>query len=117
MPACVVPHSLYPAGCHCEHALPLPFLNVASQMNNVAVYHMGLYADPALLAGFTAAHAEASAKKLDMGKSCIRSKKAEEMPLPPLGRLDLDVLAQARERFNGERRDLTPVGCPRPGAG
>ena len=70
MPAYVVPHSLYPAGYHCEPALPLPFLSVAAQKNNLAVYHMGLYADPALLAWFTAAHAKASAKKLDMGALC-----------------------------------------------
>lgn len=87
MPAYVVPHGLYPAGYHCEPALPLPFLSVASQKNNLAVYHMGLYADPALLAWFTAAHAKASAKKLDMGKSCIRYKKAEDMPLALLGEL------------------------------
>ncbi len=87
MPAYVVPHGLYPAGYHCEPALPLPFLSVASQKNNLAVYHMGLCADPALLAWFTAAHAKASAKKLDMGKSCIRYKKAEDMPLALLGEL------------------------------
>jgi hypothetical protein len=87
MPAYVVPHSLYPAGYHCEPALPLPFLSVAAQKTNLAVYHMGLYADPVLLAWFTAAHAKASAKKLDMGKSCIRYKKAEDMPLPLLGQL------------------------------
>jgi hypothetical protein len=87
MPAYVVPHSLYPAGYHCEPALPLPFLSVAAQKSAISVYHMGLYADAALLAWFTDAHAQASAKKLDIGKSCIRYKKVEDMPLPLLGQL------------------------------
>ena len=95
MPAYVVPHSLYPAGYHCEPALPLPFLSVASQKNNLAVYHMGLYAAPELLAWFTAAHAKASAKKLDMGKSCIRYKKAEDMPLALLGQLATKMTPKA----------------------
>jgi hypothetical protein len=95
MPAYVVPHSLYPAGYHCEPALPLPFLSVAAQKSAVSVYHMGLYADPALLDWFTAAHAKASAKKLDMGKSCIRYKKAEDIPLPLLGQLAAKVTPKA----------------------
>lgn len=83
----VVPHRLYPAGYHCDPKLPLPFMALASQKQSVNLYHMGLYADPALLAWFQAAHAKASSKKLDMGKSCIRYKKAEDMPLPLLGEL------------------------------
>src|SRR5689334_20266266 len=60
----VVPHSLYPAGYHCNPKLPLPFMNIASQKNFIAVYHMGVYADPTLLKWFTDAHAKASSKKL-----------------------------------------------------
>ena len=76
----VVPHTLYPAGYHCDPKLPLPFLNLASQKQAITVYHMGLYAEPALLAWFTAEHAKATPRKLDMGKSCIRYKKAEDIP-------------------------------------
>jgi hypothetical protein len=83
----VVPHSKYPAGYHCNPKDPLPFLNIASQKNHIAVYHMGLYSKPDLLNWFTAAHAKASAKKLDMGKSCIRYKKAEDIPLSLIGEL------------------------------
>jgi hypothetical protein len=83
----VVPHSRYPAGYHCDPKLPLPFLAVASQKASINLYHMGLYADPALLAWFTQAHALASPRKLDMGKSCIRYKKPEDMPLALLGEL------------------------------
>jgi len=83
----VVPHSLYPAGYHCNPKLPLPFMNIASQKNFIAVYHMGVYADPALLKWFTDAHAKASSKKLDMGKSCMRYKKPDDIPFDLIGQL------------------------------
>ncbi len=83
----VIPHSKYPAGYHCNPKLPLPFMNIASQKNFIAVYHMGVYADPKLLKWFTDAHTKASAKKLDMGKSCIRYKKPEDIPFELIGEL------------------------------
>ena len=83
----VVPHSIYPDGYHCNPELPLPFVNIASQKNFIAVYHMGVYANPELLKWFTTAHAKASPKKLDMGKSCIRYKKPEDIPLELIGEL------------------------------
>ena len=83
----VVPHKLYPAGYHCDPKLPLPFMGLASQKNFIAVYHMGLYADPKLLKWFTEAHAKASPKKLDMGKSCLRYKKPEDIPYKLIGEL------------------------------
>jgi hypothetical protein len=76
----VVPYSLYPAGYHCEPKQPLPFLTLASQKSHIAVYHMGLYAMPDLLAWFTEQWAVESKRKLDMGKSCIRLKKPEDIP-------------------------------------
>jgi uncharacterized protein YdhG (YjbR/CyaY superfamily) len=83
----VVPHSKYPAGYHCNTELPLPFLNIASQKNNIALYHMGLYADPKLNAWFVNAFKAKISTKLDMGKSCIRFKKPEEIPYELLGEL------------------------------
>ncbi len=83
----VIPHSKYPAGYHCDPKMPLPFMSVASQKNFTAVYHMGIYADPKLLKWFTDAHAKASPKRLDMGKSCIRYKKAEDIPYELIGEL------------------------------
>jgi len=83
----VVPHRLYPNGYHCKPTDPLPFLNIASQKNFIAVYHMGLYADPALMKWFTAEHAKQYTQKLDMGKSCIRFKKTESIPFELLGKL------------------------------
>jgi hypothetical protein len=83
----VVPHSIYPDGYHCDPKLPLPFMNIASQKNFIAVYHMGIYADPKILKWFTIAHAKASPKKIDMGKSCIRYKKMEDIPFALIGEL------------------------------
>lgn len=83
----VVPHSKYPAGYRCDQKLPLPFLAFASQKNFIAVYHMGIYAEPRLLKWFTEAHAKASPKKLDIGKSCMRYKKAEDIPYQLIGEL------------------------------
>jgi len=82
-----VPHSIYPAGYHCNPKDPLPFMGLASQKNSINLYHMGFYADPKLLKWFQEAHAKASAKKLDMGKSCIRYKKAEDIPYDLIGEL------------------------------
>ncbi|SFJ13906.1 protein of unknown function (DU1801) [Kaistella treverensis] len=75
-----VPLETYPSGYHCTPNTPLPFINLASQKNFVALYHMGIYADPALLNWFVAEFPKYSKRKLDMGKSCIRFKKTDEIP-------------------------------------
>ncbi|WP_435624398.1 DUF1801 domain-containing protein [Flagellimonas sp.] len=76
----VVPHSLYPNGYHCDPKLPLPFINVASQKNFVALYHSGIYADKDLLDWFVKEYPKHVKTKLDMGKSCIRFKKVDTIP-------------------------------------
>lgn len=76
----VVPHSLYPAGYHCTPSEPLPFISLASQKNFISLYHMGIYAKPELLQWFTEEYPKHSKTKLDMGKSCIRFKKPEQIP-------------------------------------
>lgn len=83
----VVPHSIYPAGYHCTPELPLPFMNIASQKNFVAVYHMGIYGDSALLDWFVDEYTKVVGKKPDMGKSCIRFKKPEMIPFELFGKL------------------------------
>lgn len=83
----VVPHSTYPNGYHCDPKLPLPFLNIASQKNFIAVYHMGVYSDPKLLDWFVKEYPKHSKSKLDMGKSCIRFKKPGEIPFKLIGEL------------------------------
>lgn len=89
-----VPHSLYPAGYHCDPKLPLPFMNIASQKNFIAVYHMAVYAEPNLLKWFTDAYAKAGVGKLDMGKSCIRFKKPENIPYKLIGELASKVTVE-----------------------
>jgi len=76
----VVPHSIYPKGYHCDPKLPLPFLNIAAQKNFIALYHMGIYANPDLLNWFTKEFPKHSKLKLDMGKSCIRFKNGSMIP-------------------------------------
>lgn len=83
----VVPHSIYPKGYHCDIKQPLPFISLASQKNFIALYHMGIYAEPALLDWFTSEFSKHSKSKLDMGKSCIRFKKMNDIPFELIGEL------------------------------
>lgn len=83
----VVPHTLYPAGYHVDSKQPLPFLCIASQKNYIALYHMGVVADKALLNWFQKEYPKHSQTKLDMGKSCIRFKKPEQIPFALIGEL------------------------------
>lgn len=76
----VVPHSIFPAGYHCDPKLPLPFVSIAAQKNFIALYHMGIYADQELMDWFVAEFPKHSKNKLDMGKSCIRFKKLNDIP-------------------------------------
>lgn len=82
-----VPHSAYPAGYHCDPKQPLPFLGIASQKNFIALYHMGIYADKNLHDWFVAEYPKYVKTKLDMGKSCIRFKKPENIPFELIGEL------------------------------
>ena len=83
----VVPHHLYPAGYHCDPKQPLPFISLASQKNFVALYHMGIYANPELLDWFVSEFPKHSKAKLDMGKSCIRFKKMDQIPFDLIAEL------------------------------
>lgn len=83
----VVPHKLYPAGYHCDPKLPLPFAGMASQKNFIAFYHMGIYAMPQLYQWFVAEYSKYNPAKLDMGKSCLRFKKPEQIPYKLIGEL------------------------------
>lgn len=83
----VVPHSIYPSGYHCDTKLPLPFINIASQKSHVAVYHMGIYVKEELMNWFTSEYPKYSKRKLNMGKSCIRFKKMEDIPYQLIGEL------------------------------
>lgn len=91
----VVPHSRYPAGYHCNPKQALPFVSIASQKNFIAVYHMGIYAMPELLDWFTNEYPKHSKTKLDMGKSCIRFKKPEQIPY--------DLISELMEKITVEK--------------
>lgn len=83
----VVPHELYPAGYHCDAKTALPFISLASQKNFIALYHMGMYADKNLLQWFETEYPKHCNTKLDMGKSCIRFKKMNDIPYGLIGAL------------------------------
>lgn len=77
----VVPLSTYPAGYHCDPALPVPFIALAAQKHYISFYHLGLYAVPALQDWFVSEYEKLGYRhKLDMGKSCIRFKYPGEVP-------------------------------------
>ena len=76
----VVPHSTYPDGYHCDPKLPLPFISLANQKGFIALYHMGVYANKDLYDWFVAEYPNHAKYKLDMGKSCIRFKKVDDIP-------------------------------------
>ena len=75
-----VPHSIYPDGYHCDASMPLPFMNIASQKNSINLYHSGIYAKKDLHDWFVAEYPKYCNRKLDMGKSCVRFKKMDDIP-------------------------------------
>ena len=89
-----VPHRVYPAGYHCDPKQPLPFANLASQKNHMALYLMCIYGESDLSRWFREAWAK-TGKKLDMGKACVRFKKVED--------LALDVIAEAIKRVPAKK--------------
>lgn len=86
-----VPHSIFPAGYHCDPKVPLPFAGLASQKQHMSLYLMGVYCgcdggEPsALLKWFKDAWAKSGKKKLDMGVACIRFKSLDDIPLDVIG--------------------------------
>jgi uncharacterized protein YdhG (YjbR/CyaY superfamily) len=90
----VVPHSLYPDGYHCDPKQPLPFISLASQKNHLSLYMFCIYTDPQEQERFCQAWRD-SGKKLDMGKSCVRFKKLDDVPL--------DVIAEQLQRLPVEK--------------
>lgn len=89
-----VPHSIYPKGYHCDTKLPLPFMSFASQKNSINFYHMGIYANKELYNWFVSQYPKYSKKKLDIGKSCMRFKKVEDIPFQLIGELVKKISVQ-----------------------
>ena len=94
MIAFFVPFSVYPDGYHCDPKTPLPFINLASQKNFIALYHMGIYAKKELLDWFVAEYPKHCKYKLDMGKSCIRFKRLDDIPYALIEELAQKMSAQ-----------------------
>ena len=90
----VVPHSLFPAGYHCDPDKPLGYMSIVSQKNVLSVHHMGLYGSKKLMDWFVAEYAKHSSARLDMGKACIRFKKMEDIPYDLVGQLAGKLSAQ-----------------------
>ena len=87
MPCYVVPHSVYPAGYHCNPKQPLPFISLASTKSHIALHHLGLYGMPDLFNWFVEAYSKNTTTKPDIGKGCIRFKKPELIPYDLVGEL------------------------------
>ncbi|MES2523191.1 MAG: DUF1801 domain-containing protein [Gemmatimonadota bacterium] len=79
----VVPHRVFPQGYHCDPSQPLPYICLASQKAHMSLYLMFAYADGDKEAAIREGFAKAG-KKLDMGKSCIRFKRVEDLDLATL---------------------------------
>ena len=90
----VVPHSIYPAGYHCTPKLPLPFINLASQKNFIALYHMGIYGRKDLSDWFITEFPKHTKTKIDIGKSCIRFKKMDDIPFDFIGELATKIAVE-----------------------
>ena len=90
-----VPLSLYPKGYHGTPGKPLPFFAIKVQKHFIALYHLGIYADPDLLNWFQDAYSNSVITKLNMGKSCIRLSNTKHMPYDLIAELmtkmDLDA--------------------------
>ena len=90
-----VPHSSYPAGYHCDPSKPLMLMGLSATKGGVSLHHFGLYCSTPLLNWFTTEWPKHSVKKLDLGKACVRFKKAEDVPLGLIGELATKLTPQA----------------------
>ena len=89
-----VPHSIYPKGYHVNPKQALPFIGLASQKNNITLYHMCVYGDSKLTKWFRDEYAKAGVGKLDMGKCCIHFKKMDKIPYDLIAELCAKVTVE-----------------------
>lgn len=96
-----VPLSRYPDGYHCSPNTALPFLSIASQKNFIGFYHFGLYVNPSLYEWFREEYPKHAKYKLDMGKSCVRFKRMDDIPYDllraTLEKMDVDTWIELYE--------------------
>jgi len=100
----VIPHRVYPPGYHSRPTDPLPFLSVASQKNNLAMYVMAISMDRQLSTWLDQAW-KATGLRLDRGQSCIRFRSPDEIPWEVLAELlkkvDVPTYLQIYEQSRG----------------
>lgn len=105
-----VPHSLYPAGYHCNPKQPLPFASLASQKQYVSVYLYCVYSDEKEAEWFRRTW-EKTGLKLNMGKSCVRFRRLEDVPLKVIGkavkRVPVRKFIATYEAATSERRPVS----------
>lgn len=82
-----IPLSRYPVTYNRQ---PLGYVALAAQKNAYSLYLMGVYADGGQERALHEA-AAAEGKKLDKGKSCLRFKRPEDLPLQAIGKLIASV--------------------------
>lgn len=106
-----IPHSIFPAGYHCDPKQPLPFAGLASQKGHMSMYLMGLYMNPKMRDEFEAAWTK-TGKKLDMGKACVRFKELDDLALDVLAatlkKLPSEAYIATYQQLLGDR--ATPAG-------
>lgn len=99
-----VPLDVYP---DTYNGKPLMYAALASQKNHMAVYLSGIYADDQARERFESAYRE-TGKRLDVGKSCVRFRSLDDLPLDVIGdaiaRRPLDEFVQSYERGRSEAR-------------
>ncbi len=90
----VVPLSLYAKGYHVDSTKPLPFVSLGVNKQHVVIYHFGLYSDSSLLESFKKNYQDEHVGRLNMGKSCIRLKNEQKLPIKALSYLFSQMSAQ-----------------------
>lgn len=81
-----VPHTVYPAGYHCDSKEPLPFIALAATKSGMSLYAFCLYLDEKTTQKVIEGFSEAG-KKLDKGKGCLRFKRLSDIPLNVIGEM------------------------------
>ncbi|MBI4328528.1 MAG: DUF1801 domain-containing protein [Chloroflexi bacterium] len=105
MIAYVVPLKRYP---NTYNRQPLEYAALASQKDYMSLYLMNVYADQEAARWFSEQYT-ASGKKLDMGKSCVRFKRVDDLPLGLIGEaIARTPLAEFIERVEASRRGPHP---------
>ena len=112
-----LPHSVYPAGYYCDPSQPVPFVCLASQKNYMSIYLGSVCGHMDNERWFRDAWVR-TGKKLDMGKSCLRFKKLDDLALDLIGesirRMPVDVFIKHYEAF---MRDYRKKDRSRSGSG